>query len=157
MPFTGPGLYEIIPYQAPQLSANSWEGLMKAGAVVKTYPRGDKTNPSTNALWQLALVAGSGDTAEYLIINARTGYFLTATADKTITSTPQGSPTDPCCRWYITSSPANGYETFLVKNKVQSRGQLNVKGSSNQPGADILSWPIEDYDNSRWYFDPHSV
>lgn len=36
MGFTGAGVYEIVPYQAPKLNLNSWEGKMAAGAVVKT-------------------------------------------------------------------------------------------------------------------------
>ncbi|KAI3316915.1 ricin B lectin domain-containing protein [Xylariaceae sp. AK1471] len=150
MGFSGPGVYEIVPYQAPTLNANSWDGKMPPGAVVKTYTR-DKSNPSTNALWYLALVAGSGDT--YLIINVRTGYFLTATADSTIVSTPQISPTDPTTHWTIKSTPTNGYDVFTINNKVASRGQLNVSGSSSQSGAEILAWPIENGDNSKWYFD----
>ncbi|KAI0437778.1 ricin B lectin domain-containing protein [Xylaria telfairii] len=152
MGFTGPGVYEIVPYQAPNLSANSWGGRLEAGAVVRTYPR-DRSNPSSNAVWQVALVAGSGDTAEYLIINARTGYFLTATADSTITSTPQISPTDPTTHWTIKSSPTAGYDVFTINSKVKSRGQLNVSGSSTQSGADILAWPITNTDNTKWYFD----
>lgn len=35
--------------------------------------------PSDNAKWQVALVAGSGTSAEYLLIDVRSGYFLTAT------------------------------------------------------------------------------
>ncbi|KAI1810155.1 hypothetical protein GGS20DRAFT_568727 [Poronia punctata] len=155
MGFTGPGLYEIVPYQAPDLSASSWEGLMSAGAPVKTYGRGDRSNPSTNSLWYVALASGSGSSAEYLIINARNGYFLTATADRHVTSTPQISPTDKTSHWKITSNPSNGYDTFTVDNAVKSRGQLNVSGSSSKSGTDILSWPIENGDNSKWYFDRH--
>ncbi|KAI8630478.1 ricin B lectin domain-containing protein [Xylariaceae sp. FL1651] len=155
MGFTGPGIYEIVPYQAPTLSANSWGGKMEPGAVVRTYPR-DRSNPSTNALWQMALVSGSGDSAKYLIINVRTGYFLTATADQTITSTPQISPGDATAHWTIKSTPTNGYDVFTINNEVKSRGQLNVSGSSSQSGADILAWPIEDGDNSKWYFDPRN-
>ncbi|KAI1079618.1 hypothetical protein F5B20DRAFT_542968 [Whalleya microplaca] len=155
MGFSGPGVYEIVPYQAPTLSANSWGGGMAAGATVKTYPRGDRSKPpSTNAVWQLAHVAGSESNAEYLIINIRTGYFLTATADNAVTSTPQISPNDPSCHWTIKSTPTNGYDVYTINSKVGSRGQLNVKGSSTQSGADILSWPIENGDNSKWYFDP---
>lgn len=36
MVFTGPGTYEIVPYQAPTLNLNAWDGLMEAGAVVRT-------------------------------------------------------------------------------------------------------------------------
>ena len=36
MGFTGTGVYEIVPYQAPTLSMNSWGGGMEAGAPVKT-------------------------------------------------------------------------------------------------------------------------
>ncbi|KAI2618963.1 ricin B lectin domain-containing protein [Hypomontagnella submonticulosa] len=154
MGFTGPGVYEIVPYQAPKLSANSWEGKMEPGAVIRTYPRGDTKSPSSNAVWQLAHVAGSGANAEYLIINLRTGYFLTATDDKTIVSTPQISPNDPSTHWIIKSTPTNGYDVYTINSKITSRGQLNVKGSSSQSGADILSWPIENGDNSKWYFDP---
>ncbi|KAI0549959.1 hypothetical protein F4679DRAFT_544336 [Xylaria curta] len=152
MGFSGPGLYEIVPYQAPDLSANSWGGGMEPGAVVRTFPR-DRSKPSTNAIWQIALVAGSGDSAEYLIINQRTGYFLTATGDNKITSTPQISPADPATHWTIKSAPTNGYDVFTINNKVPSRGQLNVSGSSTTSGADILSLPVSNADNTKWYFD----
>ncbi|KAI1735488.1 ricin B lectin domain-containing protein [Xylaria scruposa] len=152
MGFTGPGLYEIVPFQAPDLSANSWGGGMQSGALVRTYAR-DRSDPQTNALWQIALVAGSGESAEYLIINDRTGYFLTATGDSEVTSTPQISPADPTTHWTIKPSPTNGYDTFTINNKVESRGQLNVSGASSSSGADILAWPITNNDNTKWYFD----
>ncbi|RYP11226.1 hypothetical protein DL764_000182 [Monosporascus ibericus] len=151
MGFEGPGVYEIVPYQAPTLNMNSWEGRMEPGALVRTYPRGD--TPSENAIWQLALVSGSGDCAEYLIINVRTGYFLTATADDTIVSTPQISPTDPTCHWSIKSSRTNGYDVYTINSKVSSRGQLSVNDFSVQSGADILSSPTANADNCKWYFD----
>ncbi|KAI1258222.1 hypothetical protein MGN70_001271 [Eutypa lata] len=154
MGFSGPGIYEIVPYQAPNLSMNAWDGLMQAGAEVKTYNR-NRDDPSTNALWQLALVSGSGDSSEYLIINVRTGFFLTATSDKKVTTTPQISPTDPSCHWTIKSMPANGYDVYTVNNKVSSRGQLNVTGSSNKSGTEIIAWPIENTDNTKWYFESH--
>ncbi|KAI3336887.1 sclerotinia Sclerotiorum agglutinin Ssa in complex with Gal-Beta1,3-Galnac [Xylariaceae sp. AK1471] len=155
MGFTGPGVYEIVPFQAPELSANSWGGGKEPGAEVRTFTR-DRINPTKNTLWQVALVAGSGDTAEYLIINVNSGYFLTATADQTITSTPQIAPNDPTCHWTIKSAPTNGYDVFLINNQVTSRGQLNVEGSSTKSGTPILAWPIENGDNSKWYFDPHN-
>ncbi|KAK9796910.1 putative chain agglutinin ssa protein [Seiridium cardinale] len=148
MGFTGAGVYEIVPYQAPKLNLNSWEGLMTAGAVV----RGN--SPSDNAKWQLALVAGSGDSAEYLIINVRTGYFLTATGDNKIASTPQISPTDKTAHWTIHSTRTNGYDVYTITSKVASRGQLTVKDFSTQSGADILSATKQDADNQKWYFEP---
>lgn len=36
MGFTGPGIYEIVPFLAPDLTANSWGGKVEAGAVVRT-------------------------------------------------------------------------------------------------------------------------
>ncbi|TGJ80746.1 hypothetical protein E0Z10_g7999 [Xylaria hypoxylon] len=152
MVFSGPGVYEIVPFQAPELSANSWGGGLAAGAPIRTYAR-DSSNPSTNALWQVALVASSGASAEYLIINVRTGYFITATTDSAIASTPQASPTDPTTHWTIKPSTTNGYEVFTINNKVQSRGQLNVAGSSSESGADILASPISNTDNTKWYFE----
>ena len=35
MVWSGPGLYEIVPYQAPTLSTNSWGGGTTAGEDVK--------------------------------------------------------------------------------------------------------------------------
>ncbi|KAI0134347.1 sclerotinia Sclerotiorum agglutinin Ssa in complex with Gal-Beta1,3-Galnac [Xylariales sp. AK1849] len=153
MGFKGPGVYEISSYQAPTLTANAWDGKMAAGAVIKTYDRGDKTNPSTNALWQLALVAGTGDNAVYLIINVRTGYFLTVTASETIVSTPQISPTDESAHWTIKSTPSNGYDVYTINSKISSRGQLTVKDSSTKSGADILASVSNDSDNAKWYLD----
>ncbi|RYP06502.1 hypothetical protein DL765_009469 [Monosporascus sp. GIB2] len=83
-------------------SHTNFEGV-RADIIFKLKSQGKR--PSTNAIWQLALVAGSCDNAEYLIINVRTGYFLTSTADKTIASTPQISPADPTCHWTINLYP----------------------------------------------------
>jgi hypothetical protein len=155
MGFKGPGIYEIVPYQAPTLSANSWGGDVTPGAVVRTYPR-DSAKPTDNTLWYVALAAGSGASAEYFIINVHSGFFLTATADKTIVSTPQISPRDPTTHWTITSSTTNGYDVFTINSKVSSRGQLTVKDSSSSSGADILASPVANTDNTKWYFDPRS-
>ncbi|ESZ98659.1 hypothetical protein SBOR_0897 [Sclerotinia borealis F-4128] len=151
MVFNGPGIYEIVPYQAPTLNLNAWDGLLAAGAVVRTYARGN--TPSDNAKWQMALVAGSGESAEYLIINVRSGYFLTATGDNAIVSTPQISPAEAAARWTIKSTPTNGYEVFTITNKVSSRGQLSVKDFSTQSGTDVLAASKKDADNQKWYFD----
>ncbi|KAI0452152.1 hypothetical protein F5B21DRAFT_354848 [Xylaria acuta] len=152
MGFTGPGLYEIVPFQAPELSANSWGGGMESGAVVRTYPR-DRSNPSSNTVWQVALVAGSGESAEYLILGARNGYPITATADETIVSTPQISPADSTTHWTIKSRPTGGYDVFTINSTVESRGQLSVKGASSESGTDIMAWPTGNTDNQKWYFD----
>ncbi|KAI0398158.1 hypothetical protein F5Y17DRAFT_216331 [Xylariaceae sp. FL0594] len=152
MPIPGPGVYEIVPYQAPELTMNAWDGKMDPGALVRTYTR-DRANPSTNSLWYLALVAGSGDTAEYLIINVRTGYFLTATADNTIVSTPQISPADASAHRTLKYAPSRNYTLFTINSKISSRDQLTVKGASTESGADILAAPASDKDNTRWYFD----
>ncbi|KAF5876321.1 putative chain agglutinin ssa protein [Botrytis fragariae] len=151
MVFNGVGTYEIVPYQAPTLNLNAWDGLLTPGAVVRTYARGD--TPSDNAKWQVALVAGSGDSAEYLIINVRSGFFLTATGDNKIASTPQISPTDQSARWTIKASTTNGYQVFTINSKISSRGQLSVKDFSTQSGADILSATSKNGDNQKWYFD----
>lgn len=42
-------------------------------------PRAAPAAEQTNALWQVAHVSGSGASAEYLLINSMTGYFMTAT------------------------------------------------------------------------------
>ncbi|KAI9645398.1 hypothetical protein NHQ30_006136 [Ciborinia camelliae] len=132
MVFTGCGTYEIVPFQAPTLNANSWEG--------KTTPGAD-----------LALISGSGDTAKYLIINCRSGFFLTATNNNTIVSTPQVPPTEPGAHWTIKSATTSGYEVFTINNEMY--GQLTVKDFSAESGADILSATKQDADNQKWYFD----
>ncbi|KAH6654653.1 hypothetical protein BKA67DRAFT_535963 [Truncatella angustata] len=152
MGFTGAGVYEIVPYQAPKLNANSWGGGLNVGQDVRTYERG--SSPTDNAKWQLALVAGSGDDAEYLIINVLTGYFITATGEFPSYTLQFISPTDPTARWTIKSSSANGYDVYTITSKVSSRGQLTVKDFSTQSGADILSATKKDQDNQRWYFEP---
>ncbi|KAF7863230.1 hypothetical protein EAF04_007312 [Stromatinia cepivora] len=151
MGFQGCGTYEIVPYQAPSLNLNAWEGKLEPGAVVRTYTRGD--TPSDNAKWQVALVAGSGDSAEYLIINVRSGYFLTATQENHVVSTPQISPTDPSARWTIKAATTHQYEVFTINNKVPGRGQLTVKDFSTHSGADVLSASAQTADNQKWYFD----
>ncbi|APA05413.1 predicted protein [Sclerotinia sclerotiorum 1980 UF-70] len=151
MGFKGVGTYEIVPYQAPSLNLNAWEGKLEPGAVVRTYTRGDK--PSDNAKWQVALVAGSGDSAEYLIINVHSGYFLTATKENHIVSTPQISPTDPSARWTIKPATTHQYEVFTINNKVSELGQLTVKDYSTHSGADVLSASAKTADNQKWYFD----
>ncbi|KAI3317902.1 carbohydrate-binding module family 13 protein [Xylariaceae sp. AK1471] len=152
MGFTGAGTYDIWAFQAPNLSLNSWGGNLEPGAVIKTHQR--STPPTENAKWQVALVAGSGDSAEYLIINSLTGYFITATGDNTIVSTPRISPNDPSARWTIKSMRTGQYDVYTITSKVSSRGQLTVKDSSNQQGADVLSAPKQDADNQKWYFEP---
>lgn len=47
------------------------------------YSARDKPPTATsNAVWQIAAASGSGAATQYLISNARTGYFLTATGMK---------------------------------------------------------------------------
>ncbi|RAL61633.1 hypothetical protein DID88_002702 [Monilinia fructigena] len=158
MGFTGVGVYELRPFQAPDLNANSWGGLLEAGAEIKTHQRAAPSPEYANAKWQLALVAGSGENAEYLIINVLTGYFITATGDNTVVSTPQISPTDPTARWTIKSIPTKGayetYDVYTITSKVASRGQLSVKGSANVRATEIIAEPKKDADNQKWYFEP---
>ncbi|KAK9421339.1 putative Ricin B lectin domain-containing protein [Seiridium unicorne] len=155
MGFTGAGVYEIVPYRS-LLTQVCYRGTKAQpqllGGLDDCWCSGP--SPSDNAKWQLALVAGSGDSAEYLIINVRTGYFLTATGDNKIASTPQISPTDKTAHWTIHSTRTNGYDVYTITSKVASRGQLTVKDFSTQSGADILSATKQDADNQKWYFDP---
>jgi len=158
MVFNGPGIYAIVPFGSPEFSINSQGGSMNPGEVVKTYARGDREHPSDNALFQAALVKGTGNDAEYLLINVRNGYYLTATEDRTITSCQQRSPRDPSVRWKIISSPSTTdkeYPTFIVNSVIADRGQLNVAGDKLGGGVDILAWPIENGGNTKFYFDSY--
>ncbi|KAI3339477.1 ricin B lectin domain-containing protein [Ustulina deusta] len=149
MPFTGPGLYEIVPFRAQGLTASAWDGLLDAGALVRLSTR-TPSDPATNSVWEVALASGEGESAEYLILNALTGYPITATADRTTTSTPQISPADPTTRWTIESI---GSDVFTINNKVASRGQFSVKGGDYQSGVDIMAWVTGNTDNQKWYFE----
>jgi hypothetical protein len=153
MSFPGPGLYEIIPYQAPKLSLNSWNGLLEAGAQVKTFARDNPPTPTSNAVWQISAASGSGPNTQYLITNGRTGYPITATAPNTIVSTPQISPSSLSARWIITPAFTNGYQVYTINCVETTLGQLNVAGSGVVPGTDILAWPISNTDNTKFYFD----
>ncbi|KAH6667980.1 sclerotinia Sclerotiorum agglutinin Ssa in complex with Gal-Beta1,3-Galnac [Halenospora varia] len=156
MVFSGPGIYEIVSYQAPTLSLNSWGGSTNPGEVVKINGRSKPPPPNGNAVWQVALASGSGDTAQYLIINAHSGYFLTATAASTIVSSQQKSPSDPSVRWTIKAATTNGYQVYTINSVSPSLGQLNVKGSGQAAGTEVLAYPIENGDNTKFYFDPVS-
>jgi len=132
---------------------------MNAGEEVKTYDRGDRDHPSDNALFQAALVKGSGEDAEYLLINVKNGYYLTAVAAEKIIRCEQRSPRDETVRWKIIyrQSEAGGtkYDTFIVNSVKGDRGQLNVANDKLGPGVDILAWPIEQGGNTRFYFDQY--
>ncbi|KAH8665030.1 sclerotinia Sclerotiorum agglutinin Ssa in complex with Gal-Beta1,3-Galnac [Tricladium varicosporioides] len=156
MVFSGPGLYEIVSYQAPTLSLNSWGGSTNPGEVVKINGRAKPPPPTGNAVWQVALASGSGDTAQYLIINAHSGYFLTATSAGTIVSSQQKPPSDQSARWTIKAATTNNYQVYTINCVSSAMGQLNIKGGGLVYGTDVLAYPIENGDNTKFYFDPVS-
>jgi hypothetical protein len=51
-------------------------------------PRSNPATKTDNSVWEVALASGEfgSDKAEYIIINARSGYFLTATGKKKLLS-----------------------------------------------------------------------
>ncbi|KZP11208.1 hypothetical protein FIBSPDRAFT_837728 [Athelia psychrophila] len=153
MPFNGPGIYEIVPYQAPTLNLNSINGSLTSGEVIRTWTRGSP--PSDNAVWQVAIAKGSGDDAEYLIINNRSGYYLTAAGEGTNVLSQQTSPSNPSARWKIHKAFRNGYDVWTI-NSVAGPLQLNVDGSGLTSGTNVIAWKIENGDNTTYYFDPRS-
>ncbi|KAF4625051.1 hypothetical protein G7Y89_g13118 [Cudoniella acicularis] len=154
MVFSGPGLYEIVLYQAPTLSLNSWGGTLNPGEVVKADTRSNPPPANGNAVWQIAAASGTGASTQYLIINAHSGYFLTATTANTIVSSQQRSPSDKSALWTITPATTNGYQVYTINSVTPALGQLNVDGSRNTVGTPILAWPTSTTDNTKFYFDP---
>ncbi|KAI1171047.1 hypothetical protein F4777DRAFT_566757 [Nemania sp. FL0916] len=150
MPFSGPGVYSIVSYQGPNYNANSWGGGPQVGQQVRLFAK----NPLTdNAKWQVALAKGTGDNAEYLIINLANGAYLTATGKNTITSCQDKLPTDPEVRWTLKYyKKQDKYDVYTVTS-VSGNGQLNCEGSGATQGTNILSWQIENGDNTMWYFE----
>jgi len=153
MVWKGPGLYEIIPYQVPTLSINSWGGGTDPGEPVKLYARSKPPTKTDNSVWEVALVSGSGDSAQYIIINARSGYFLTATAEDKVTSVEHKSPSDPSVLWTIKEAFTNGYQVYNINSVNSSLGQLNIRGSGNTSGTEVIAYPISSTDNTKFYFD----
>ncbi|GAP92455.1 putative agglutinin ssa-like protein [Rosellinia necatrix] len=153
MVFNGAGIYSIVSYQGPDNNINSWGGGTTLGQPVKLYPK----NPLTsNAKWQVALINGSGESAQYLIINLANGGYLTATGKNQVTSCQFKLPTDPTVRWTIKHyKKQDRYDVYTV-NSVSANGQLNAEASGTAVGTNVLSWQIENGDNTMWYFDAAS-
>lgn len=157
MTFAGPGLYEIVLYQAPTKCLNSWGGTKDVGEVVKSFGRDNPALPTYNSVWQVALANSAfGEPAQYFIINGHNGYFLTATAAGTIVSSQQRSPSDKSVRWFIKESPGNK-GVFYINSVSPDLGQLNVSYASTESGASILAWPISNEDNTKFYFVPVAI
>ncbi|KAI0148791.1 hypothetical protein GGR57DRAFT_474298 [Xylariaceae sp. FL1272] len=151
MGFKGPGVYSIISYQGPNFNANSWGGGSQLGQQVKLYPK----NPLTdNAKWQVSLASGSGDDAQYFITNLANGGYLTAGTKNQITTCQFKTPTDPTVRWQLKYYKKQGQYDVWTVTSVSGNGQLNCSGSGHSEGTEILSWQIENGDNTMWYFDP---
>ncbi|KAI6244895.1 Agglutinin [Erysiphe necator] len=151
MPFKGPGIYEIVPFQTPKFSCNSWGGSTNEGEEVKIAERSQP--PGQNTLWEVALASGSGADAEYYIINVKNGYFLAATGVTTNITCKHSIPTDPSIRWKLRPATTNGYDVWQV-DSLSSYGQLNVRESGQASGTDVISYQISSTDNTKWYFDP---
>ncbi|KAJ8132649.1 hypothetical protein O1611_g967 [Lasiodiplodia mahajangana] len=150
MPFQGPGIYSIAAYQGPDCNINSWGGGTQLGQQVKLYPKNPLTN---NAKWQVALASGSGDNAQYFIINLANGGYLTATGKNQVTSCQFKLPTDQTVRWTLKYyKKQDKYDVYTVTS-VSANGQLTAEAGAAVQGTNVLSAQIENSDNTMWYFD----
>ncbi|KAI1198106.1 hypothetical protein F5X97DRAFT_323890 [Nemania serpens] len=150
MPFSGPGIYSIVSYQGPDNNANSWGGGTTLGQEVKLHPKEPLTS---NAKWQVALASGSGDSAQYFIINLANGGYLTATEKNKPTTCQFKLPTDPTVRWTLKHyKKQNQYDVYTVTS-VAGNGQLRPQGGETSRGTSILSYETESDDTCMWYFE----
>ncbi|KAF1923731.1 uncharacterized protein M421DRAFT_74449 [Didymella exigua CBS 183.55] len=137
--YSGPGTYTIHPKHAPNMSLDVWGGATSAGTPLKLYERvpGAKNH-------QFAIVAAGGTQGkpetgdrEYLIIAVNSGLYVT---------TELRSPLDPSIRWKLRHT---GNGCFYIDN-VGTAKQLNVRGSGQGNGTEIITYAPFEAENSQF-------
>ena len=144
--YTGPGMYEIIPYNAQNMSLNVWGGATKAGTQVKLYERSPKAQNT-----QFEFVAAGGEKAkpengarEYHIIGANTGLYLAMNDSGNITMELR-PPLDLSIRWRI-SHAGNG--AFYINSADTKKAvQLNVRGAGKTSGTELITYQYATAEN----------
>ncbi|CAN9381618.1 unnamed protein product [Alternaria alternata] len=142
--YTGPGMYEILPKHAPEMSLNVWSAGKTAGTPIKLYPRTTKAN---NTHFEIVSAGGNrarpeqGD-REYHIICANSGLYLCMNdAGGKITSEIR-PPLDTAIRWNIAHT---GNGTFAINNvDGKMKQQLNVRGAGKESGTEVIAYGITD-------------
>ncbi|KAI4666530.1 uncharacterized protein J4E79_002569 [Alternaria viburni] len=141
--YTGPGLYEILPRYAPEMSLNVWGAATKEGTQVKLYQR---TKSANNTHFEIVAAGGTdakpekGD-REYHIIAACSGLYLTSAGPKAgYIKTELRKPLDSTIRWKIVHCGNGSYRI----NNVDGKTQLNVAGGGKTSGTDMIGWQFSD-------------
>ncbi|CAN9481835.1 unnamed protein product [Alternaria alternata] len=131
--YTGPGMYEILPKHAPEMSLNVW------GA---TSPR---TKEAKNTHFEIVSAGGynaqpeKGD-REYHIICANSGLYLCMNDSGGKITQEIRPPLDNAVRWKIAHT---GNGTYTINNADgQKKQQLNVNGEGKDSGTDVISYAI---------------
>ncbi|KAF1364079.1 hypothetical protein EJ07DRAFT_162590 [Lizonia empirigonia] len=147
--YTGPGVYEILPKHAPEMSVNIWGGSTAAGTALKLYQR----TPSAENT-HFAIVAAGGTNGkpekgdrEYHIIAVNSGLYVSSNGTMKVTAELR-SPLDGSIRWKF--APA-GDGSFYITN-VYSNKQLNVRGAGKESGTDIITYDFTNTDNAKFFF-----
>ncbi|KAF2627068.1 hypothetical protein BU25DRAFT_393664 [Macroventuria anomochaeta] len=145
--YTGPGIYEILPKHAQDMSLNVWAGANTAGTQVKLYSR---TPGARNS--QFAIVAAGGTQGkpekgdrEYHIIAVNSGLYV-ASNDAIQVTTELRSPLEASIRWKLQHA---GNGAFYI-NSVVTGKQLNVRGGGKESGTEIITYPPTEGANSQF-------
>jgi len=147
--YTGPGVYELIPGNAPT-KAVGVSGESSIGAAVKLSPA---TPQSDNVLWEIVAAGGTngepvvGDPEvgdrQYHILAAGSGLMLCAAEDgsKSNCLISTRSVRHPSCRWKMVPLQ-NGKYNF--QNALGANSWLAVKGAATADGSDVMTWTKEE-------------
>ncbi|CAN9203465.1 unnamed protein product [Alternaria alternata] len=142
--YTGPGMYEILPKHAPEMSLNVWGGATTAGTPIKLYPR---TKQANNTHFEIVSAGGyyaqpEKGNREYHIICANSGLYLCMNDSGGKITQEIRPPLDNAVRWNIAYA---GNGTFYINNvNGQKRQQINVRGAGKESGTEVISYAITD-------------
>ncbi|KAL1792889.1 hypothetical protein ACET3X_009396 [Alternaria dauci] len=142
--YTGPGMYEILPKHAPEMSLNVWGGATKAGTPIKLYQR---TTGANNTHFEIVSAGGTsamsekGD-REYHIICANSGLYLCMNDEGGKITSEIRPPLDTAIRWKIAYTGNGAYAINNASSKAKQ--QLNVRGSGKDSGTEVISYTITD-------------
>ncbi|PSN71219.1 hypothetical protein BS50DRAFT_487014 [Corynespora cassiicola Philippines] len=140
--YSGPGVYEIVPFHANGMSLNVWGGGKSAGTQVKLYQRSPN---SQNAQFEIVAAGGTqahpenGD-REYHIIAVHSGLYIAANV-----TTELRSPLDASIRWKLTRVGNGAFYNAGAKK------QLNVRGAGKDAGTELITYDFAEASNSQFF------
>ncbi|EUC33404.1 hypothetical protein COCVIDRAFT_91994 [Bipolaris victoriae FI3] len=141
--YTGPGIYTISPFHAPEMELDIWKGEKKEGTQVKLYK---KVPNASNHQFQIVCAGGVGGNPEkgdreYFIIPVNSGLYMTAHV-----TTQLLPPKDSSIRWKLAHAGNGAYYI----NHVDGKKQLNVRGGAKEEGTELITYQMATAPNCQF-------